>query len=477
MGTLNSSSLLFSHLITSVWSSNWRQIVTPRSLSLTKVTAQFLTHSYRPAPCSWSFTKRLVGSTSITQANTTISTSPSNVYPGYTSLLPCPSKNGPPRIEHLIVSEGGPVLDYICKALDLPTLFVADLIHFGAVYYALVSPEPPPSATPEQVKLFKEATARSVLRKRASLKGKTVREAQKTFRITHANEFVEEGTYLRVYVHPKRFPRCYEIDWRSRVIAETESYVVLDKPAATTVGGTPCNIEECCATFVSRALGLDFPLRTTHQIDNCTEGCVVFSKTKEFCSIFHGKIREKQVKKLYLALATAPVPVGVISHYMRPVNRAPRIISKDHIGGWHLCQLEVLECKEVPWPRAAVEAQNGVEECGWPSKDFAYECKINLLTGRTHQIRAQLAACGAPIVGDTMYLPASIKEIAFPNINPFCEANSESMCDESKGEAVEEWIAQHGKEPNAAIGLQACEISWDGGACFYTARAPWWRSL
>lgn len=75
------------------------------------------------------------------------------------------------------------------------------------MHYALVCPKPPPSATPEQVRLFKEVTEPSVLQKRSSLRGKTVREAQKTYRITHVNEFVEAGTYLRVHVHPKRFPR------------------------------------------------------------------------------------------------------------------------------------------------------------------------------------------------------------------------------------------------------------------------------
>lgn len=75
------------------------------------------------------------------------------------------------------------------------------------MYYALVCPKPPPAATPEQIRLYKEVTAPAVLRNRASIKGKTVREAQKTFRITRVNEFVEAGTYLRVHVHPKRFPR------------------------------------------------------------------------------------------------------------------------------------------------------------------------------------------------------------------------------------------------------------------------------
>ncbi|XP_062161435.1 RNA pseudouridine synthase 6, chloroplastic [Alnus glutinosa] len=396
-------------------------------------------------------------------------------YPDYHRLLPCPSQNGPPRVEHLVVSEGGPVLEFICKVLDLPPLFVADLIHFGAVYYALVCPQPPPSATPEQIRTFEEVTAPSVLRKRASIRGKTVREAQKTFRVTRVDQFIEAGTYLRVHVHPKRFPRCYEIDWKSRIIAVAESYVVLDKPAGTSVGGTTDNIEESCATFATRALGLTTPLMTTHQIDNCTEGCVVLARTKEYCSVFHGKIREKKVKKLYLALAAAPVPIGIITHYMRPLNMAPRLISEDFIKGWYLCLLEVLECKEVPWPNDVIENKYCIEDCGWPSKHIAYECKINLLTGRTHQIRAQLAAHGAPLVGDSMYMPAAIAEMTSPGLNPFGKCKKDYTSETDKSMAVTEWVAQHGKEPKVTIGLQASQISWDGGEHMYEARSPWWR--
>ncbi|KAJ6767311.1 MITOCHONDRIAL RNA PSEUDOURIDINE SYNTHASE [Salix purpurea] len=318
-----------------------RTLASTRAYSLNKKTLVLCSLSKRKLSC-----ESLKQDVACTTATSSI-----NGYPEYTRLLPCPSHNNPPRIEHLVVSEDGPVLDYICKALDLPPLFVADLIDFGAVHYALVCPQPPPTATPEQIRVFEEVTAPSVLKKRTSIKGKTVREAQKTFRITHVNQFLEAGMYLRVHVHPKRFPRCYDIDWKSRIIAVTESFVVLDKPAGTTVGGTTDNIEESCATFATRALGLTAPLRTTHQIDNCTEGCVVLARTKEDCSVFHGKIREKTVKKLYVALAASPVPIGVVNHYMRPINMAPRLVSEEFIKGWHLCQLEVMECKRVPLAR------------------------------------------------------------------------------------------------------------------------------
>ncbi|XP_065878414.1 RNA pseudouridine synthase 6, chloroplastic-like [Euphorbia lathyris] len=406
-----------------------------------------------------------------------ISTSSSSRFSDYDRLLPCPPyKNRPPRVEHLIVLEEGPVIDYISKVLELPPLFVADLIHFGAVHYALVSPKPPPTATAEQIRLFEEFTSPLILKKRASLKGKTLQNAQKTFRVTHADQFLEPGMYLRVYVHPRRFPRCYEIDWKSRIIAVTESYVVLDKPAGTSVGGTTNNIEETCVNFSTRALALATPLKTTHQIDNCTEGCVVLARTKEFCSDFQKKIREKEVMKLYLALSASPVPIGVVTHYMRPVSIAPKLVSEEFRKGWYLCQLEVLECKKVPWPDAVTKEKYSVEDCGWPLKDYAYECKINLLTGRTHQIRAQLAACGAPIVGDSMYMPAAIAEIENPGTNPF-NKHKKQFNDEEDDEsiAIAKWIEQHGKEPNVAIALQACQISWDDGNHIYKAGSPWWR--
>ncbi|XP_062189694.1 RNA pseudouridine synthase 6, chloroplastic-like isoform X1 [Phragmites australis] len=398
-------------------------------------------------------------------------------YPVYGRLLPCPLQDDPPRIEHLVAREDEVAADFISRSLDLPPLYVADLIKFGAVYYALVAPQPPPYAAPEHVRIFREVTEPSVLRRRASIKGKTVREAQKTFRVTDPNQHLEAGTYLRVHVHPKRFPRCYEIDWKSRVIAVSDDYVVLDKPAATSVGGATDNIKESCAVFTSHALGLETSLMTTHQIDNCSEGCVVLSKTKEFCSVFHGLIREKKVKKLYLALTTAPVSAGIITHYMRPVNRAPRIVSEDHIGGWYLCQMEILDCMKVPWPSSLIRKVYNVNDCGWPQQEAAYECKINLLTGKTHQIRAQLAAIGTPIVGDSAYMTAAMAVMANPSINPFGRERLSYNSEEEKEAAVEAWIASHGKEPKSVIGLQASEISWDyeGERHSYMAGVPWWR--
>lgn len=109
--------------------------------------------------------------------------------------------------------------------------------------------------------------------------------------------------------------------------------------------------------------------------------------------------------------------------------------------------------------------------------------KADLLNGslqqtkikRMLQVRAQLAACGAPIVGDSMYMPAAIAEISTPGLNPFGKFVKECPAQNDKEMAIMEWISRHGKEPSIAIGLQACQISWDDGEHCYEAGSPWWR--
>lgn len=63
-----------------------------------------------------------------------------------------------------------------------------------------------------------------------------------------------------------------------------------------------------------------------------------------------------------------------------------KCLEADFIKGWHLCQVEVLECKEVPWPSTLIEEKYCIEDSGWLLKNSAFECKIKLLTGRTHQV-------------------------------------------------------------------------------------------
>ncbi|KAI8008732.1 ATPase ARSA1 [Camellia lanceoleosa] len=89
------------------------------------------------------------------------------------------------------------------------------------------------------------------------------------------------------------------------------------------------------------------------------------------------------------------VELGIASQIQMPLNHHfyGVCFAPDFSKGWHLCQLEVLDCKKVAWSNSVTEEKYCVQDCGWPLKEFAYECKINLLTGRTHQWVTQCTYC------------------------------------------------------------------------------------
>jgi len=78
-------------------------------------------------------------------------------------------------------------------------------------------------------------------------------------------------------------------------------------------------------------------------------------------------------------------------------------LNADFIKGWLMCQLEIQECRKVPWPTPSIQDKYCVEDCGWPYQDFAYECKINLLTGRTHQVCLVVILCTVCIFSEGTY--------------------------------------------------------------------------
>jgi 23S rRNA-/tRNA-specific pseudouridylate synthase len=73
---------------------------------------------------------------------------------------------------------------------------------------------------------------------------------------------------------------------------------------------------------------------------------------------------------------------GKYVDYMKPQKECPKQLAASDPGGWKECRLEVLTKHRLPAGK---------------------ELTIKLITGRTHQIRAQLAFRSAPIWGDQLY--------------------------------------------------------------------------
>ena len=122
-----------------------------------------------------------------------------------------------------------------------------------------------------------------------------------------------------------------------------------------------------------------------NRIDRNTGGLVIAAKNAEALRIMNEKIRDRELDKLYLAIVHGRMtpPEGTLRGY----------IFKDAVKN----QVYVRRQAEKGAKSAATEYRTIAVKNGLS----LVECR--LLTGRTHQIRAQFAAEGHPLLGDGKY--------------------------------------------------------------------------
>lgn len=122
-----------------------------------------------------------------------------------------------------------------------------------------------------------------------------------------------------------------------------------------------------------------------NRIDRNTGGIVIAAKNAETLRILNEKIRAREVEKSYLCVTVGrPRPAeGRIEGFLLK-NEA-----KNEVAFYR---------RPVPGGKTAVTLYKTLETRGQLS---LVECR--LLTGRTHQIRASMAAVGCPLLGDGKY--------------------------------------------------------------------------
>lgn len=141
-----------------------------------------------------------------------------------------------------------------------------------------------------------------------------------------------------------------------------------------------------------------------HRLDRPVSGVMVFAKTSKCASRISAQIRNREVKKLYRAIVKGRV--------VKDSAELSGAILKDEKEN----KVTVFESDEAP-----IEAKEArlrylvigrTEDTGLPgnkngSTDLTL-LRVELLTGRSHQIRAQLAFAGYPILGDRKYDPQTV---------------------------------------------------------------------
>ncbi|MGZ3771350.1 MAG: RluA family pseudouridine synthase [Bdellovibrio sp.] len=193
--------------------------------------------------------------------------------------------------------------------------------------------------------------------------------------------FISQGDYLRVHTKPRRFAIANE-NWRTRILFENEHFIVANKLSGIPVHASVDNNKEHFQNYLSQELGCN--LLVTHRLDVPTKGLIVYAKTSIFQSAFNKLLLQREMVKIYKAIVEGQtLTPGILNHYMEPSPRAPKKVSPNFTAGWQNCSLEILD---------VLKLDNNLSEV-----------KIHLLTGRTHQIRAQLGCEKSPIVGDHTY--------------------------------------------------------------------------
>ena len=200
-------------------------------------------------------------------------------------------------------------------------------------------------------------------------------------RVLSKKELVRTGEYLRVHTTPRRFP-IHKINIQDIKVFENEDFVVVNKPAGVPVHAT---VDNWCENIIFELNKVEaVPLKVTHRLDIPTQGLLVLAKSRDFQRQFNTYLAQAKVKKIYRATVQGEnIRDGRWTHWMEPSPRAPKVIKSEPQPGWLRCSIVVLEVERL---------SAGVSRV-----------LIELETGRTHQIRAQLSYAGYPIAGDGLY--------------------------------------------------------------------------
>jgi 23S rRNA pseudouridine1911/1915/1917 synthase len=206
-----------------------------------------------------------------------------------------------------------------------------------------------------------------------------------------ANTIVTGGTVMRLEVPPPEAPTPEaEPDIPVTVVYEDDDLIIVDKPAGLVVHPAPGHQS---GTLVNALLGRDGGAAfggiagvrrpgIVHRLDRDTSGLLMVAKQDVAQASLMGQLKARRVKKTYIALVQGSVSAAV-GRIEAPIGRDPK----------HRTRMGV-----VPDGRPATTGYRVRERfAGWTLLE------LDLVTGRTHQIRVHLDAIGHPVAGDPIY--------------------------------------------------------------------------
>ena len=167
------------------------------------------------------------------------------------------------------------------------------------------------------------------------------------------------------------------------VIYENDSLLIINKPAGQK---THPNLKEANTALNDCATYLGFSPFIVHRLDMLTSGLLLVAKNPAVVPILNRELTAKIFHREYLAVINVNEPIANRGTIDLPIGQDPLDQRKRKVTGTGIKSITHYQIVKYFDNNTAL-------------------VKLELETGRTHQIRVHLAAIDCPIVGDPLYNP------------------------------------------------------------------------
>jgi len=207
-----------------------------------------------------------------------------------------------------------------------------------------------------------------------------------------------ENDVLELYINDEFFLEKKKVSFAALplidIIYEDENILIADKPKGVLMHGTKTDQKTLTSNLLAYLYNKgeynprneqSFSPAFANRIDRNTRGLVVAGKNAASLRELNERIRNGEIKKFYICMLSK-----------EPVQRSGEIetyLKKDRAKN------KVYVCDKEDIGAQYAKTRYNVLKTG---KDGVL-CEVELITGRTHQIRAHMAYIGCPISGDVKY--------------------------------------------------------------------------